>query len=80
MGAHMQNDTDQFWSERIGRLGSNSAADGYDAIRALILSGKLSSRDLRALASALRALSGKACDEAARTEELAKFPHLRREA
>ena len=71
-------DTDEFWQGRISRLGSNSAADGFDALRCLITSGRLSSRDLRAMASALRSLSAKATDEAARVEELARFPHLRK--
>lgn len=70
-------DTDEFWQGRISRLGSNSAAEGFEALRSLIQSGRLSSRDLRAMASALRSLSAKATDEAARVEEMAKFPHLR---
>lgn len=74
----MTTETDDFWQGRINRLGSNSAADGFEAIRSLIQSGRLSSRDLRAMASALRSLSGKALDEASRVEEQAKFPHLRK--
>lgn len=71
-------DTDEelFWLERVARLGSNSAADGFESLRGLILSGRLSSRELRSLAGAMRSLAGAATDAAAEMEDRVKRPWL----
>ena len=71
-------DTDEelFWLDRVSRLGSNSAADGFDSLRSLILSGRLSSRELRSLAGAMRSLAGSATDAAAEIEDRKKRPFL----
>lgn len=71
-------DTDEelFWLDRVARLGSNSAADGFDSLRKLIHSGRLSSRELRSLAGAMRSLAGAATDAAAEMEDRVKHPWI----
>lgn len=67
-------DGERFWLDCVARLGSNSAADGFESLRGLIISGRLSSRELRSLAGAMRSLAGAATDAAAEMEDRAKRP------